>query len=492
MTSVRHALAFSFVERYLLIVLALLSNILLARLLTPEEIGLYSVSLAVIGIAQVLRDFGVGTFLIQEKNLTEAHIRTAFGFSLLIGFSLFFFVYLATPAFADFYRNDAMVITMRISALNFLILPFNTISIALLRREMAFRLLAVVNLQAAAIGFIVTVGLAFFGVGANSMAIGSVVLSIATGIAAWVVRGDRCFLVPALSEWRSILNFGGQSSLVSIITTIAINANDLVVGKVLGFHSVAIISRAQGMMNLFHRDIMAGIHNVVLPAFSSACRRNENLDYQHSKSIGVLAAFAWPFYGLMSCYAFEFMRLLFGQQWDSAVILVPIFCFAGVFSVTNALIPSLLLATGNISIHTKIQFVLQTLRFIYIVIAAVVFESVVAFALAYLLSAMTASPMFFITKNRVLPTNYEVLKVFLIKSALVTVLTLIPPVVQLFLTGFFRREPLSIEMYGPVLLASAFIWIISIKLFDHPIAHEKLYRLFENRLKLSIMRIREK
>jgi O-antigen/teichoic acid export membrane protein len=67
MTSVRRALAISFIERYALIAISLASNILIARLLSPEEIGLYSVSLAVIGIAQVLRDFGVGGYLIQEK-----------------------------------------------------------------------------------------------------------------------------------------------------------------------------------------------------------------------------------------------------------------------------------------------------------------------------------------------------------------------------------------------------------------------------------------
>ena len=69
MTSVRRALAISFAERYALIVLALAGNMLVARLLTPEEIGIYSVSLAVIGIAQVLRDFGIGSFLIQEKEI---------------------------------------------------------------------------------------------------------------------------------------------------------------------------------------------------------------------------------------------------------------------------------------------------------------------------------------------------------------------------------------------------------------------------------------
>ena len=85
MTTVRRALALSFIERYFSIVLALGSNMVLARLLTPEQIGVYSVSLAVIGVAHVLREFGVGNFLIQQKDLHDDHVRTAFGLALAVG-----------------------------------------------------------------------------------------------------------------------------------------------------------------------------------------------------------------------------------------------------------------------------------------------------------------------------------------------------------------------------------------------------------------------
>jgi len=152
MTSVRRGLALSFAERYALIALALASNILLARLLTPEQIGIYSVSLAVIGIAQVLRDFGVGNFLIQEKNLSEAHIRTAFGISLVIGVVLFLGAFAAAPWAGRFYGEAQMVATLRISALNFVVLPFCSISLALLRRDMQFQRLLIVTLASAAAG----------------------------------------------------------------------------------------------------------------------------------------------------------------------------------------------------------------------------------------------------------------------------------------------------------------------------------------------------
>ena len=135
MSGVRRALAFSVGERYLMLVVALGSNMIIARLLTPEAIGIYSVSLAVIGIAQVMRDFGVASYLIQETNLTDSHIRTAFGILLIMGIGVAGVLLLAAPYIATLYHESAMVGTLRICALNFFLLPFTTVSLALLRRE---------------------------------------------------------------------------------------------------------------------------------------------------------------------------------------------------------------------------------------------------------------------------------------------------------------------------------------------------------------------
>ena len=248
---VRRALAFSVAERYLLRVVGLGSSMIIARLLTPEVIGIYSVSLAFIGIAQVLRDFGVASYLIQERDLTDDHVRTAFGVLLVLGLLVFAVLFAAAPLIARLYGEAQMVPTLRVCAFNFLALPFCTVSLALLRRSMAFKRLAAVNVVAACAGAAVSVGLATVGFGVISLALGSVVLNVVTGFGAWLARHDRRLLVPSFSKWRTVLNFGAQSSVAGVVTSISMDINDLAVGKVMGFEPVAMLSRAQGLMNLF-------------------------------------------------------------------------------------------------------------------------------------------------------------------------------------------------------------------------------------------------
>ncbi|HEU4375150.1 MAG TPA: oligosaccharide flippase family protein, partial [Telluria sp.] len=72
MSSTRVSLLFSFVEKYVLVLLSLASGMIISRLLTPAQTGIYSVAAVLLGVAQVLRDFGVGQYLVQERELNQA------------------------------------------------------------------------------------------------------------------------------------------------------------------------------------------------------------------------------------------------------------------------------------------------------------------------------------------------------------------------------------------------------------------------------------
>ena len=480
MSSVRKGLLFSISERYVLIIIALLGSMLLARLLTPEEIGIYSVSLAVIGIAQVLRDFGIGSFLVQEKNLTEAHIRTAFGFSLLIGLSLFVVVYAAAPMAGQFYDESLLVGTMRISAFNFLVLPFCSISISLLRRNMAFKRLALVNVSAASTGFIVGVSLAYAGFGPNSMAVAAVAANIVIGILAWQARADRKILFPGFAEWRALLRFGGQSSAASVVTTISMDINDLALGKILGFVPVAMISRAQGLMNLFHRDVMAARRGVAFPTFAKAHREGESIDARYIASVVSVTAFAWPFYGFASLYSYELIRLMFGPQWDEAAALVPIFCLAGALAATSNLLLPAVLAVGRIDLVTKAELTIQPLRALLIVAAAVIFESLFACAVAFLIVYAVSVPFLYRVKGQCISTDYQTLLAGLLSSSKLTALTLAAPAIMVAQIQE-QKDPAGI---AAVLAAAATLagisWVAALFLLNHPLKADPIVQRFIN------------
>lgn len=472
MTSVRRALALSLLERYLTILLALAGNIILARMLTPEQIGIYSVSLAVIGIAQVLRDFGIGNFLIQAKNLTLDHIRTAYGISLIIGGSLFLIVAASAPWIAGFYADERMVSTLRISAMNFLVLPFCTISIALLRRDMRFQSLLYVSLASAVAGFAGAVGGAWLGMGPDSMAIGAVAMNITTGLGAWLARPDRKLLSPSLGQWRTLVGFGAQSSAANIVTSISIDINDLVTGKLLGFAPVALLSRAMGLMNLFHRDVMGAVRNVAYPAFARSHREGEALEPIYVKSVSMVCLVAWPFYGFVSLFAPEIMRLMFGPQWDAAVPLVALFCLAGAFAAPASLTNPVIMASGRNDLVARAELIFQPLRAAAIAITVLSTRSLYACAMAYVLTYAIYIPFIYLVKQRCLRNDYAALRGGLWVSAQVCLLALAGPLVVAVEAGLGRSAPASLLSLLVATSLAGTGWLAGVYLFRHPITLE--------------------
>ncbi len=459
-----------------MLVVGLGSNMLLARLLTPEQIGLYSVSLAVVSVAQVLRDFGVVSYLIQEADLRAEYVGTAFGISLILGVALFAAVFFSAPWLAAAYDSAAMTPILQVCALNFLALPFCTVSLALLRREMAFKALAAVNLVAAFSGAVISVALAWFGFGVMSLAIGALSVNVLTGLGAWWVRREAPLIKPTLTAWRRVMAFGAQSSITGVVTSVSMDINDLAVGKLMGFTPVALLSRAQGLMNMFHRDLMAAIRNVAYPAYAQAHRERRPLEPLCVQSVGNVVAVAWPFYGFASLFALEALRLLFGPQWDAAAPLVPWFCLAGALAAAGSLVGNLILAVGRVDLVTRMELLFQPFRAALIVVAALVFRTEMACALALVVALGLQLPLLYAVKAKCLPNDWSALAQALGRSGLVATVALAGPAVVSLAAGWGRSAP----MHWGWFLASAGLcmlsWVLALRWLHHPLAKEAAFQ----------------
>lgn len=475
MSGVRKALLFSFAERYALIAINLVSNLLIARLLTPTEIGIYSVTLAVMSIAQVLRDFGVASYLIQEKDLTDEHIRTALGVTLFIGVALGVVIFIAAPWVAEFYREPAMRHLLWLAAFNFLLLPFSTISLALLRRRMAFKALAVVNFVAALAGAVTSVVLSWVGFGPIGLVAGTLVVSATTGFAAWWAQGERRLLRPGLSQWRSLFKFGAQSSLVGVVTSVSMDINDLAVGKLMGFAPVALLSRAQGLMNLFHRDLMGAVRNVAYPAYAKAQREQQAMEPLYVSSVSYVCVVAWPFYGFVSLYALETLRLLFGPQWDAAAPLVPVFCLAGAVAAASSLIGNLMVAMGRMDLLTRMEVVFQPARAALVVAAAAYWREPWACAAALALALLAQLPLVYFVKGKFLPNDWRALRRQLLRSGAVALLALALPALMLWLHPREPGQPQSIAWFALAILGCCASWLLALIWCRHPLAADPVF-----------------
>lgn len=488
MASVRSALLLSLIERYLLLALALASNIVLARLLTPEQIGIYSVSMAVLGMAQVLRDFGIGSYLVQARELDAEQTGTAFAMSLMLGGAFFLVVFLGAPFVADYYRDERVASALRICAVNFIALPFSTVPMAVLRRELQFKKTMHASIASGVVGAFASAGLAWAGFGVNALALGAMLGNVALVLVLAIVAPRGCFPRPRLTHWRTVLNFGGQTSMTGVLNSVAIDMNDLVVGKVLGFQPVAILSRAQGLMNMFNRDLMSAIRNVALPAFAGAHREGTDLRQPYAHAVALVTVFGWPFYALIAIYSLEVLHLLYGAQWHSAAPLVPLFSLAGAVAAINALTPNLLTAIGRIDLATRVEVLLQPMRMALIAGAAVIFRSIEACAIAFMLSSVIAAPVFGWVRERALGGGGQALRQGLAKSAVVTLACATPALIHVSLVGWGHQQPIAVWAWLSVCALGALAALAASHLVGHPLEQEPHILKLKSRLRGGLAR----
>ena len=148
--------------------------------------------------------------------------------------------------------------------------------------------------------------------------------------------------------------------MTNIITELSMNINDLVVGRVMGLSAVAFVSRAQGVMNLTHRDVLGAVASVMFSAPSRVRREGGDLEAIYKRGATIISVVAWPFYGFLAHLTRRnALRLLFGSQLDAAAGMVPLFCLAGAVAVLGKMAPSLLQAAGRVDLLMRAEFIIQ-------------------------------------------------------------------------------------------------------------------------------------
>ncbi len=172
--AIRRSLGFSALTQLINFLLSFGSVIIVSRLLTPEEIGIFSVSVSLLGFAHILRDFGVGNYLIQVKEVTRANMRAAFSVMLYSSWLIAALLFLARGPIADFYNREGVAEVIGLIAFNFLIIPFGAPILSVLRREMQFGRITIVSTANTFVQVSVTVICAMNGLSYLSMAWGSI------------------------------------------------------------------------------------------------------------------------------------------------------------------------------------------------------------------------------------------------------------------------------------------------------------------------------
>ena len=362
MASIRRSLAFSMANTYVGLPLQIIGTMIISRLLTPAEAGVFAVAAVFTTFASMFRDFSVAEYLIQVKELDNAKLRAALTVNIAISWSMGALLFILAPFAADFYRHPGVAQVMKVQCVSFLIVPFGAVTMAYFRRELNFRPIFVASLLANIVTFAVSTlsalnGLAYMCLAWSSLA--GIVVTVA--VAMWY-RPPDFPRWPGLEGIGPVLQFGKFASGIYIFGQLGRGAPEMVIGRSHGMAEVALFSRSGGLVELFNRLILGAVVPVCQPYLAKGQREDGSVVNDYLRIISYLTAVGWPALLFLALSAFAAIRILYGPQWVQAADLAQLLCAVAAVDLVHYLSKEALLAAGEPKRASLLQLSTQAAR----------------------------------------------------------------------------------------------------------------------------------
>lgn len=478
MSKIRQAVLYSFASRYAIRLFGLVSTMLIARLMTPAEIGTFGIASAIVMVVSEFRLLGAGSYLVREKEIPTQKIRSALGLTFAISWCLGLGVFVSAPWVADFYNLPEVATIFQILAVSFLLAPYIGIPSALMQRSMNFKALFHISLISTIAGFISTIGLILAGFSIYGLALGQiikVVVELALIIYFWP-KGTPW--LPSFSGLGHIARFSIVTSIVGLLRRAHVTLPDMVIGKMGTTVQVAMYSRGLGFIDFISQTLMASTNQVALPYLSETRRNGGNLAEAYTKASVLLGGILCPVLAVAGVASVPTIRLFFGSQWDEAAPLASWLALWGIIRCVHWLSIMLLISQG------REKILLAKEVFIFAIFAAAIILSfpygLEAVAISFVGIAVLDTLASALALRRTIGLGIVSflgawLGTFAITSLCALVTWLIAQVVD-FNTPRFWIPILTIALVLP------FVWLLALKVFRHPLFDE-VEKIWRNKIK---------
>lgn len=328
MISVRQKVALQFVVSNLALIANFVLSIVLARLLTPQEIGIFSMSAVLMAVAHVFRDFGVTAFIKREKELTPDTLRNALGVLLITSWSVAAAMFFSAPYWAHFFHEAQVLLVVRVLALGFVFIPFGAIPMAILSREMAVEKSARITAVTSVVYFGSSVGLALAGFGAMTMAWANLVNIIVSGaMARWVVDRPLPWL-PGFRQLHDIVHFGLGNLLTALLKAADNALPDILLGRWMTPAAVGLFSRANSTVNMVGTALLPTVNFFALPYMAKVHHTHGPVAGEYLRASSLINALMLPALAAIAVLAHDIVSLLYGRAWLEAVPAIPWLCLS--------------------------------------------------------------------------------------------------------------------------------------------------------------------
>lgn len=327
----------------------IISTIVLARLLAPEDFGIVGTGMLIIGFATKFGNFGFHQGLIQRKEeITTKHIDTLFTLVFSLKVTLWLIVFFASPFLARYFEIPVLATALPVLALYIVLECFSTTPLTVLKRDIDYKSVSIIDTIQMALSTAFSIIMALLGFGLWSLIFSKLVSVSIAGILAM----RKTHWAPRLGYDRQarkdLFRFGIMITLRNLFRYGAENIDRFYVSKLLGVQFLGFYEKAFELMRLPQKRITTAVNKVVFSAFSRIQDEPERIKKAFRKLVLAVSLLSFPLLTGMAITAHDFIAVVLGEKWLPAALPLQIMCAAGLFRAIDPFLNSLLTATGYV------------------------------------------------------------------------------------------------------------------------------------------------
>ena len=445
----------SFIERFSVQGVLLLTTVFMARILSPEDYGLIGMLGIFMALSQVFIDGGFSSALIQLKNKKEEDFSTVFYINISVSIILYVLLFITSPYISDFYNQPMLTAITRVYSLCLIINSLSSTSRTMLTIRIDFKKQSKISLISALFSGIIGITFAFDGYGVWALVAQTISQSISnTLLCFYIVKWHPSFVF-SVSSFKKLFSFGSKLLLSSIINSVYNNLYSLVIGKKFTSSDLGYYSRANHFAQFTGSNISDILNRVCFPILSRIQDDDSKLITVYRKYIKMTGFLMFPLVTLLCVSSKHLILLLLGEKWINSIPLLQILSVGYLFNGIVVINLNLLYVKGRSDLVLKLEIIKKTIAIIILIISTLFSLKIVC--IGFVVYTLIAFYLNTIYSKRFL--NYGFIN---------QIHDLCPYIVISFIVGvegFIVSELISIHFIS--LVVSALICICSYLLISH-------------------------
>ncbi len=328
-------------------ILQIVSLMVFARLLSPDDFGMFAVLMIFVGFMDMFTDMGTSAALIHVEEPSDKLLSSVFYLNIFVGLLLCLVLIFLSSPISIFFENQKLEELLQIISISFIIASFGIVQKALFEKQLDFKRVTLIESFSVFVGIGAGIGSAIYGLGVYSLIVQTLLSSIVRVILMWFVSAWRPLVYFSLNEIKDIWGYTSNLFSFNLINYFARNADNFLIGKFLGSSALGAYSLAYRIMLYPLQNITRILIRILFPAFSKIKDDNEKFKKAYLRVIFFIALVSFPLMAGLIATSTIFVDVFLGDKWQDIALLIMILAPIGMIQSIVSTVGSIYMAKGN-------------------------------------------------------------------------------------------------------------------------------------------------